>query len=73
MLPPKGEGVKLSQRNKIAAELRHGWVTPMDALKKCGSMRLGARVFELRRLGVSIREKWVQINNRTKVKAFRIG
>ena len=65
--------IRISQRNRLTALMRRQWITPLDALQKAGSMRLGARVFELRRLGVTIREKWVKVNGRTRCKAFRIA
>jgi hypothetical protein len=45
----------MTQNETIAAELRAGKrITPLDALRLCGSMRLGARIWELKRAGLAI-------------------
>ncbi len=38
----------MSQNDQIIALLLRGWVTPYDALKKCGSMKLASRISEIR-------------------------
>ena len=45
----------MSQTDAILRDLRKGKrVTPLDALKAYGSMRLGARIWDLRKRGVPI-------------------
>ena len=47
----------MSQRKRIAELLKRGWTSPLDALKKAGSMKLATRVGELRSQYV-IEDKW---------------
>ena len=42
---------------------RHTAITPMEAWVKLGIYRLGARIFELRRLGHSIRSDFKKVPN----------
>ena len=58
----------MSQRQKIVALLKHGWASPLDALKKTGSMKLSTRVGELRSQYV-IADKWSACK---KFKLYRI-
>ena len=44
----------MSQKTAILDLLKLGHVTPMDALHKVGSMRLAARILELREEGYPI-------------------
>ena len=44
----------MSQKTAILDWLKRGPVTPMDALHKVGSMRLAARILELREEGYPI-------------------
>ena len=34
--------------------MRHGSITPLEALKEYGCMRLGARIWDLKRMGYDI-------------------
>ena len=46
---------KATQNQKILAHLfANGAITPMDALRQYGVMRLGARIFDLKKMGVPI-------------------
>lgn len=45
----------MTQKDKIIEYMRdRGSITTLEALRHCGCMRLGARVFELKRLGYNI-------------------
>ena len=46
--------LQVSQKTAILDLLKRGPVTPMDALHKVGSMRLAARILELREEGYPI-------------------
>ena len=44
----------MSQNEWVLAALQEGPITPMDALRGCGCLRLAARVRELRQQGHNI-------------------
>ncbi len=55
--------------------LRHGKITPLEALQKLGTARLAARIWDLKREGFSItrRMKWVRTRNgETRVAEYRL-
>ena len=65
----------MTQQEKIKLMLADGWVSPMDALKESGCMRLGARIHELKSEGVDIEERWQAANGKfgkCRWKEFRI-
>lgn len=46
---------KSTQNQRILAHLfANGAITPMDALRQYGVMRLGARIYDLKKMGVPI-------------------
>ena len=50
-----------SQEQRILAYLRSGHsLTPIQALRKFGCFRLGARIYDLRRHGCRIKRQMVQ-------------
>ena len=50
----------MTQTNQILDHLKaHRTITPLDALRLYGCMRLGARIWDLRRLGFKIRSEIV--------------
>lgn len=54
----------------------HKKITPLDALTKLGVMRLGARIWDLRRSGVVIITDMVRVHTRAgmaRVAAYRMG
>ena len=48
----------MSQHTMILKMLKKGWISPLDALKGAGSMKLSTRVGELRKAGHIIFDKW---------------
>lgn len=47
---------KVSQCNKILAYIRkHGSITPLDALREFGCMRLASRMSDLKRRGYTVK------------------
>ena len=51
-----------SQRAKILDWMLDGnRITPLEALRRFGSMRLGARIHELRERGVQIEDRFITI------------
>ena len=61
----------MSQNAQLKALLKKRWVTPLDALKHCGSMRLAARVHDLRSQGINVVDRWVERDD-TRFKAYKI-
>jgi hypothetical protein len=47
-----------TQRQMIVDCLKKGWISPLDALKYAGTMKLATRVGELKRDGYIILDKW---------------
>lgn len=55
----------MTQCEKVKRHLdRFGSITPMDAIRDYGIMRLGARVYDLKRRGVSISAHLIRGTNR---------
>jgi len=48
----------MTQYERIIQCLKNGWISPLDALKEAGTMKLSTRVGELRRDGLNIQDKW---------------
>ena len=47
---------KISKQEKVLTHLQvHGSITPLEALEKYGSFRLGALIFNLRKQGYDIK------------------
>ena len=61
----------MSQNDQIHELLKQGPVTALDALQKCGSFRLAARVYELREQGVPIVTRYITRNQKT-IAQYRI-
>ena len=53
-----------SQEKQILDYLKTGaGITPLDALKKFGCFRLGARIFGLKKKGCLIRTEMIEVEN----------
>lgn len=48
-------------------------LTPLDALRECGIMRLGARVWDLRQGGYPVEERLVEVGGGKRVAEYRRG
>ena len=48
----------MNQRQRILQILSWRWISPLDALKQAGTMKLSTRVGELRLEGYNIDSKW---------------
>ena len=54
-----------SQNNRILAYLRQGHsLTPLLALRLFGSLRLAARVYDLRHDGIKVHQRMISINGK---------
>ena len=47
----------MTQKNLILIALKR-WISPLEALKQAGTMKLSTRVGELRLEGYNIEDKW---------------
>lgn len=68
----------MTQVDRILRHLRdYGSITPVDALREYGCMRLGARIYDLKRQGHDIRtERETALNRygeRTSFARYRMG
>ena len=63
--------MKDSQTSRILAQLRIASMTPLDAFRAIGCMRLGARIFELRREGHQIKTDMVKVGGK-RVARYRL-
>jgi hypothetical protein len=48
-------------------------LTPLDALKRFGTMRLGARIYDLKQQGWPITTKLVDVGNGRRVAEYSLG
>ena len=58
-----------TQKQNIIKALKTGWISPLDALKQAGTMKLSTRVGELRQEGYLILDKWHESH---KFKMYRL-
>lgn len=58
-----------TQKQNIIKALKTGWISPLDALKQAGTMKLATRVGELRQEGYLILDKW---HESKKFKLYRL-
>lgn len=61
-----------NQRKALEALMKKKWVTPIDALREVGCLRLAARVLEMKQAGIPIEDAWVDINGKH-YKKYRIS
>ena len=62
-----------NQTVRILAHLKSGkTITPIEALDKYGSLRLGARIYDLRQDGYQIHSKRVDVGDGTKVAQYSL-
>ncbi len=63
----------MSQETRILAHLKAGHsLTQLEALNKFGSLRLGARVYQLKAKGYPIRSNLVRLNGK-RVARYRLA
>ena len=60
------------QNDEILMLLKQGPLTPMDALKKVGCMRIAARIWELRQMGHPISREWHVTRSGKKVARYSL-
>ena len=63
-----------TQKYSIANWLKAGnSLTPLEALNRFGTLRLGARVFELKRDGLPIITEMVEVSDGKRVASYRLA
>ena len=62
-----------SQTRRILAYLKDGnKITPLEALEKFGTLRLGARIADIKALGYDVKSEFVTAPSGKKVKSYWI-
>jgi hypothetical protein len=61
-----------TMRDRLLALLQREWVTPLEALQQCGCLSLSQRCGEFRREGIRVSDRWVDLPNGKRVKAYRV-
>jgi hypothetical protein len=62
---------KQAQSKRILRDLLRGWkITPLQALKRYGCLRLGARIHLLRKQGYPIQAKMVDVGDGKRVAQY---
>ena len=51
----------MTQQQMILKALKR-WISPLDALREAGTMKLATRVGELRQAGYKIQDRWIEAN-----------
>lgn len=65
---------KATQTEKILHYMQtNGAITPMDALRECGCMRLAARIADIKELGFDISTKIITEANGTRYAEYRLN
>ena len=60
-------------KDRLVVLLRRQWTSPIDALNEAGCFSLSQRCGELRRAGVSVMDRWLDLPNGKRIKQYRIG
>ena len=61
-----------TKKARLLALLKKQYVTPIDALDRCGIFSLAQRVSEWRAAGCVIGDKWVVTQSGARLKAYRL-
>jgi hypothetical protein len=60
-------------KDKVRELMGRQWVTPVEALEKAQCFSLSQRAGDLRRAGVKVEDKWVELPSGKRIKAYRIA
>lgn len=64
----------MNQRDQILEHLKSGkTITPLEALNQYGCLRLGARIWDLRRAGFSIGSEMIETVSGKRVARYRMA
>ena len=61
----------MTQQQMILKALKR-WISPLDALREAGTMKLATRVGELRQAGYKIQDRWIEANGK-RFKTYRLS
>lgn len=61
-----------TMKTRLLALLRKGWTTPLTALNGAGCLSLSQRCGDFRRAGLNVVDKWVDLADGKRVKAYRL-
>lgn len=65
--------MKRTMKQDLESLLRRRWVSPLDALSLANCWSLSQRIGELRRAGVNVQDRWLDLPSSGKrVKEYRI-
>lgn len=60
-----------TQANRILSYLEQGHsLTPLEAFERFQCLRLGGRIYDLKKAGYDIKDEWVQVNSGKRVKRY---
>jgi hypothetical protein len=62
----------MKQTSRTIELLKTGWLTPLQSANMGGCLSLSQRVGELRRSGVVVLDRWVDLPSGARVKAYNI-
>lgn len=62
----------MKMHEKLLALLKKQWVTPVDALNGAGCLSLSQRCGDLRRDGINVMDKWVDLPSGKRVKSYHV-
>lgn len=62
----------MSQEAMIIAALKRGPLTPLQALRDIGTLRLGARIYDLRVKGWRIETEMIEVSGKKRVARYTL-
>jgi hypothetical protein len=65
--------MKQTMTDKLVKLMKRRYVTPLDALQHANCLSLSQRCGDLRRAGIEVIDKWVDLDSGKRVKAYRIA
>lgn len=61
-----------TMRQTLLDLLKTRYITPLDALTEAGCLSLSQRCGEFKRAGIQVLDKWVDLDNGKRVKAYMV-
>lgn len=65
--------MKQTMRDKLVRLMKRRYITPLDALQHAGCLSLSQRCGELRRAGVEVLDKWIELPGGKRVKGYKLA
>lgn len=62
----------MSQEDAVLARLKKGPLTPLEALREIGTLRLGARIHNLRSKGYAISTDLIEVSGKKRVARYTL-